>query len=197
MTNEVLIMMLQKKFKEDIFEQIFNRFKPLYLKLYGKNYVPELEKDDYFQEGRIVLLDAISLFDITKTKYFAPFYQVLYKNHMFNIIRRLSAEKRGGTKTTYSLKMFNSQDNGVDFTLLDVMEDDNTLPPYKSVEIRESLSHYVTSLSDFEKLIFAAYLKGMSRKAIAVKYQMSYSQVQSAIERCRDKLKRHLFTQDE
>ena len=61
-TNEELVSILRKEIIDEAFEELFNRFIPMIYSVRSIYSVPEFQIDDYFQEGRITLLNAIELF---------------------------------------------------------------------------------------------------------------------------------------
>lgn len=188
MTIEDLVVVLKKGFNTDIFVHVVDRYLPLYKSCFNQIKVPNYDFEDYYQEGQIVMLEAIEMFDTTKQERFSGFYKLLYKNRIINLCRADQAYKRGGGIRELPLEYYNSR-NQDEFSMLDMIENHYHISASDLLDLKEAHEVFLNSLSSLEHRVFLNYLKGASTKEIARQLDISETQVQSAHDRCKRKLK--------
>ncbi|XJS10608.1 ECF-type sigma factor [Aerococcaceae bacterium WGS1372] len=188
---EELVVMLNNEFDADIFEHLVRRFIPLFNKNLKRAPWFNFDFDDYFQEGQIIMYEAIKTFDRTKIKYFTSYYNALYNNHISNIHRSGRALKRGGGIQELPLQ-YQSDKTQDEVNLLEVLQIQTQLTTPQVFELREVSTKFISKLSKFELEVIMANLAGISRAELARRLRVKESQIQSAFERSRDKLKRLL-----
>lgn len=192
MTLEELVVILQRQYCEEMFDHITKRFMPL-IKSYARQiYVPNFEMEDYYQEGRIMMLEAIKTYDTAKQRVFSGFYKLLYKNQLINLSRAEAATKRGGGVMELPLD-YHSNKTHDDFNFLNIIENKYHISAYDSLELKEKRSLYLDSLSALEFDVFTCFLNGLNLIEVATALNISKRQVQSAFDRCRLKLKAIIF----
>ena len=188
MTIEALVVGLKKEFNTDVFEHIVNRYVPLYKKCFNQIKVPNYDLEDYYQEAQIIMLEAIDMYDPAKQHRFSGFFKLLYKNRIINLCRADQAYKRGGGVRELSLE-YQSNKNQSEINLLDQIENHYHISAQDMIELKEVHNLFIDSLSSLERKVFFNYQKGDSVREIAKQLVISETQVQSAYDRCRKKLK--------
>lgn len=196
LTNEQIVVMLQKEFDDKLFKELYRRFKPLIRKEMESHYIPLFTKGDYFQEGRIALHRAIEYFDEKREVHFARYIQLVYKSHLYNIYRYENALKRGGKGKKSPLEI-KKEENGktIIANVLDYYGQTVFPSPEDCVIAREISTSYFTDLSLLERKVLACFFQGMKRDEIAQQLCISSKKVQAAYDRCRQKMRKLL--QDE
>ena len=188
MTIEALVVGLKKEFNTDVFEHIVNRYVPLYKSCFNQIKVPNYDLEDYYQEGQIIMLEAIDMYDPAKQHRFSGFFKLLYKNRIINLCRADQAYKRGGGIRELPLE-YNSNKNHNEISVLDQIENHYHISAQDMIELKEVHNLFIDSLSSLERKVFFNYQKGDSVREIAKQLVISETQVQSAYDRCRKKLK--------
>ncbi|HJG47353.1 MAG TPA: sigma-70 family RNA polymerase sigma factor [Facklamia tabacinasalis] len=188
MTIEALVVGLKKEFNTDVFEHIVNRYVPLYKNCFNQIKVPNYDLEDYYQEGQIIMLEAIDMYDPAKQHRFSGFFKLLYKNRIINLCRADQAYKRGGGVRELSLE-YQSNKSQSEINLLDQIENHYHISAQDMIELKEVHNLFIDSLSSLERKVFFNYQKGDSVREIAKQLVISETQVQSAYDRCRKKLK--------
>ena len=188
MTIEALVVGLKKEFNTDVFEHIVNRYVPLYKSCFNQIKVPNYDLEDYYQEAQIIMLEAIDMYDPAKQHRFSGFFKLLYKNRIINLCRADQAYKRGGGIRELSLE-YQSNKSQSEINLLDQIENHYHISAQEMIELKEVHNLFIDSLSSLERKVFFNYQKGDSVREIAKQLVISETQVQSAYDRCRKKLK--------
>ena len=188
MTIEALVIGLKKEFNTDVFEHIVNRYVPLYKSCFNQIKVPNYDLEDYYQEAQIIMLEAIDMYDPAKQHRFSGFFKLLYKNRIINLCRADQAYKRGGGVRELSLE-YQSNKSQSEINLLDQIENHYHISAQDMIELKEVHNLFIDSLSSLERKVFFNYQKGDSVREIAKQLVISETQVQSAYDRCRKKLK--------
>lgn len=189
-TNEELVKLLQQEMSNDLFEMLLQRFLPLFHKTRANCYVPGFQWDDYLQEGRIMLHESILSFDVSRKRFFAPFFQLLYKNHIYNTLRQTTAVKRGGFMHDVTIeKQSIYKHSDYEYNYLDIIASDQSYNPEDVILVRERTKDYFSQLSPFEKRVLGYYLQTNDLQSLASKLEMDESVVRNALDRCRRKLR--------
>lgn len=192
LSNEEIVVLLRKEFDEDLFEYLVARFHPLFAKHYHRQRIADYDFDDYRQEGRLALIHSIEKYDNNKLNSFSNFFRIIYKNRIFNMYRKSVSESRGGNFYDLSLSHNIHRDQDESFTILESLEDPYQLSANKIVEIRDIKREFLMSLSLLEKAVFIYFYSSRSKEEIAQSLEVDYTQVQSALDRCRLKLRKLL-----
>ena len=84
---------------------------------------------------------------------------------------------------------YQSNKNQSEINLLDQIENHYHISAQDMIELKEVHNLFIDSLSSLERKVFFNYQKGDSVREIAKQLVISETQVQSAYDRCRKKLK--------
>ena len=169
------------------FELLFLRYEPLVKKMVQTYYLQGYEKDDFYQESRLVFDKVIKTYDSERGLTFGSFYKVTLRHHFFSLIRKDMAKKRKADKFADSLEMLaeagklpNSMFAKSDYTY------------QEALEVKESIPGYFSALSGLEYETFTRYLKNATIKEIAQELHCEEIKVINALDRCKRKM-RHYF----
>lgn len=189
-TNEELVKLLQEDMTNDVFEELFQRFIPLFHKTRASCYIPGFQLDDYLQEGRIILYESVLTFDFDRKRFFASFFQLLYKNHIYNNLRQYGASKRGGFFKELALEVDNAnQESDSSYNYLDIIASDQSYNPEQVILVREQTKDYFEQLSKFERRVLWFYLETHDLQGLAAKLDLDEVVVRNGLDRCRRKLR--------
>ncbi|MDN6626150.1 MAG: RNA polymerase subunit sigma-70, partial [Pisciglobus halotolerans] len=119
------------------FELLFLRYEPLVKKMVQTYYLQGYEKDDFYQESRMVFDKVIKTYDSERGLTFGSFYKVTLRHHFFSLIRKDMAKKRKADKFADSLEMLaeagklpNSMFIKSDYTYQEALEVKENIPSY-------------------------------------------------------------------
>lgn len=136
-----------------------------------------VEADDFYQEGVIGFYSAIFSFDPSKSDNFSSYAMVLTEQAMQRYYNSANRKKHIPLK------------NYVQIEDLTEVESKN-LSPEDMFILKEQQNAFYDSLSDFELSVAKSYLLGFSRKAIAEKLNCELKQIDNAVQRIRQKIKK-------
>ncbi|MBO5312745.1 MAG: sigma-70 family RNA polymerase sigma factor [Clostridia bacterium] len=133
--------------------------------------------DDFRQEAEMAFYKAIMMYDVENSKVtFGAYAKVCIRNRLISCVRRYSSQKR--KKGAEEARIQEEEGWSLQDTVI-------------RRELGEKLMTAADSvLSDYEKLIFAMYLRGKRASEIAQKLGRGVKSVNNAIYRIRLKLKR-------
>ncbi|UJF15757.1 RNA polymerase subunit sigma-70 [Jeotgalibaca sp. MA1X17-3] len=189
-TIEEMVMEI-KKGEVFYFEPLFMRFIPLVRKLNNLYDIRSLEEEDFYQESRIVLHRAIHSFDRERGLGFAGYYKLMLQHRIYSLIRKEGALKRVSDKSSISYDLITEKNytHAKAFPFTGVKD---IVTPENIIQVRESTSGYIDTLSALEKEVFYHFLRGEDFTVIAEKVDCSLAQVRHAYDRCRLKMKKML-----
>lgn len=189
-TNEELVAILKEELVDEAFEELFSRFIPMIYNVHNVYTVPGFQLDDYFQEGRITLLHAIANFECQRNTYFSSFLQRVYKNHIYNKLRKLYSGKRQSGFTDLSLDTpFLAANTSKEINMLEVLSDPNCIEPEETMLIKERANNYFMQLSELEKKAIVSFLGHSTYEGVARELDLPVDTVRSAISRARCKIR--------
>ena len=136
-----------------------------------------VETDDFYQEGVIGFYSAVFSYDPVKSDNFSAYAMVLTEQAMQRYYKSLNRKKHCPLK------------NYVQIEDLAEIESKN-LSPEDVLLLKEQQRALFESLSDFELSVAKAYLLGFSRKATAEALNCELKQVDNAVQRIRQKIKK-------
>lgn len=136
-----------------------------------------VEADDFYQEGVIGFYSAIFSFDPSKSDDFSSYAMVLTEQAMQRYYNSANRKKHIPLK------------NYVQIEDLTEVESKN-LSPEDMFILKEQQTAFYGSLSEFELSVAKSYLLGFSRKAIAEKLNCELKQIDNAVQRIRQKIKK-------
>lgn len=186
LTNEQIVLKLRANYNSKLFEELVERFHPLFNKYLHTYFIPNYDIDDFTQEGRITLLQAIESYEPEKYKYFAPYMKYVYRNRIFNILRLYTAQKREGMGQELSLEVSSKIGEEYEsFETLTMIPDKYFIQPPSIIEIKESIDKYYKQLSPLEYEVLERYKTTHSIEMIAVEIDKPVTTVRNALVRCR------------
>lgn len=174
------------------FEELFTRFLPLVKKMNAKYYLRFMEKDDFWQEARIVLHKAVVAYDSEKGLQFSGFFKLMLEHHVYSLIRKETALKRKIDKGAVSLDQLMENEAGSHSNRALNGTTMHQVSPEDVVQVRESATGYFDGLSLFEQDVFRLYLLGKEFPMIAEELDCEMTQIKNAFDRCKQKMKRLL-----
>lgn len=180
---EILVMLLQC-IDFDLFERLLERCEPTISILVNKYFIENYSRDDLIQEARKVLVIAVEKYNYRRGVRFAKYFYMQLSNHFKHLLRKQKAQKRKANSKTSSL------DNLAEKAGIHVKGTSSIMShPEDAMLAKEAFAGYLVELSPFEKDVFFLFLSGQSPEKIAAKSVLKFNQVQTAIYRCRMKLR--------
>lgn len=180
--------------KQDLTEEIFDSlYQAVLPTLYANRWrVPKyiLENDDYLQEARMCLVQAINTYKVNSRAVFTTYYANVFKNRLLDIRRMHMADKRiANYKVERSLDLFASE--GEENNLENRLKTKEFPPEYVFL-FNETVEKYEASLSDMEKIAYGYFKKGMSYQEMEQEAGFTKKQLHSLIAKCKRKYRQIL-----
>ena len=142
----------------------------------------------FFQLAGMLLLKSIWQYDSARSPYFAPYFRTVFRNHVIQLYRYEQRQKAYIRCVSYDDEKFNRRhalisESGTPY-LRDMISD--------LVISRDSLSSFLDDLSVYERVCFNKFQQGHSIRFIAQQLNQTEKQINDALVRCRNKLRRNL-----
>lgn len=169
---------------EDKFMALFDCYSSLVKRLWQKYYIADLEFEDWCQEAQVVLLKVIYSYDGRDIQQFSGFYKQSLINRLLDFCRARQAGKRIPVD---QLDFLGESDSQVILCRGILLED--------IVYCHRCIDEIIRISSPFEREVLALIVTGKSIEYVCQKLQCNSRQVQSALSRTRNKLKRILAGQ--
>lgn len=182
LTDTELIVAIRQGETEK-FEELFNRYQFLVLKVSRSYVIRDYDLDDIMQEARILFFKVIHEYRLENGMNFGNFYKMKMKQFFVTIIRRQNAIKRQGAKYCDSLDAIREKSSDESYRYAP----QNEGTPEAMLMVQEEMLDYYQLLSTFEKQVLSAYTKGLTIEAIARLYGKTAESVKNALSRCRTK----------
>lgn len=182
------LLFLIKYASKDPFEVLLLRYYPLVGKATQGFFIRGYDKDDFWQEARMVFYHAVYSYDETKGFTFGKFFQLALRNHIYSLVRKDMAQKRTMEKTATSLEGLTEK--GI--CPYGGKESSQEPTPLEYAMVNDQLSDYSNSLSHLEKKVFGAYLKHETIEGMAEQFGTTINQIKNALDRCKRKMKKQL-----
>lgn len=192
LTNEELIFMI-KYGDKDPFEVLMRRYAPLVGKVVQKYFLRGFDRDDLWQESRLVLYHTIYSYKEAEGHTFGKFYQRTLTNHFTSLVRKETAQKRHAGNLAVSYEGL--AEKGVNFH--EEGKGYNELNPLEQVLLKDKLEKYSNSLSPLERQVFGAHMMNHSIEEIAESMDAKVSKIKNALDRCKRKLREQMHETDE
>lgn len=168
MENDNELLYLIRNHDEEALELMFKKYENLILSKIRQYHFPLSHKEDYLQEGRIVLLKAIEMYRSEYEKTFTKYFELLLTNR-FNTLYRVNQKYQ----------------NHIVLLEVENIDIDNKLDD-QHFELRDL---NVDNLSEFEYKIFKYhFLENHSIDETLKKFDLTGKQVYNAIQRVKKKL---------
>lgn len=187
MSDEELICMI-KKGDGYPFQILFKRYHPLVTNLTKEYYLKSYEKEDLWQEARMIFHKTIQTYDKDKGHTFGNFYKLNFKHHVFSLIRKDMAKKRRIEKIAESLDSMIEKGMSPQY----IMNGKEGLSALDILQVKEKLAGYHLTLSKLEQQVFSLYLKNKEVDEIAKQLDCDSLQIKNALDRCKRKMKQIL-----
>lgn len=170
------------------FQILFSRYHPLVTNLTKEYYLKSYEKEDLWQEARMVFHKTIQTYDKAKGHTFGNFYKLNFKHHIFSLIRKDMAKKRRIEKIVESLDGMLEKGMSPHY----IMNGKEGLSALDILQVKEKLAGYHHTLSNLEQQVFSLYLKNKEIDEIAKQLKCDSLQIKNALDRCKRKMKQVL-----
>ncbi|MFD1486202.1 sigma-70 family RNA polymerase sigma factor [Lacticaseibacillus baoqingensis] len=97
MEKEATIQLVQRaQADSDAFAQLFAQYLPLVKKLLYTYHLPNYDRDDWYQEARIALLNAARRYNGSSGSRFGAYFRLVLNAHLASVMRYALAKKRRG-----------------------------------------------------------------------------------------------------
>lgn len=190
--SQVLDLVLQGKneLTEEVFDALYQEILPT---LYANRWrIPKyiLENDDYYQEARISLVQAVRTYRINSKAIFTTYYANVFKNRLLDIRRMHMTDKRiANLKIERSLDLFASEgeENSIENRLRT-----KEFPPEYVYLFNETITKYENSLSAMERSAYEYFKLGFSYAEMEKLTGYTRKQIHSLIAKCKRKYRQIL-----
>lgn len=190
--SQVLDLVLQGKnnLTEEVFDALYQEVLPT---LFANRWrVPKyiLENDDYYQEARICLVQAIETYRLNSKATFTTYFANVFKNRLLDIRRMHMTDKRiANFKMERSLDLFanEGEENSIENRLRT-----KEFPPEYVYLFNETITKYEDSLSAMEKTAYDYFKLGFSYEEMENYTGYTRKQVHSLIAKCKRKYRQIL-----
>ncbi len=173
-----------KEFDEDTFEKMFSQYLPVVYSMQSRYAIRDFDYDDWLQEGRIALNDAMNSYRQGRGTTFGLYYKMIFENRIRSLLRRQQAKKRLAQQQAVSIEKVGMEAFSEQFQYHGFMEE--------NICISEQLLAGGIPLSDLEKQSLYYYLKGEDPDVIAQRLAEPEKAVQNALNRTKNKIKKKL-----
>lgn len=181
----------------DALEYLLNKYKGLVRLRARSYYLIGADREDLIQEGMIGLYRAICDYDNTKQSSFKVFADVCITRHLITAIKAATRQKHRPLNSYVSLNQGAYDEEDPDGPLLEgVVGDETTQNPEDIMIDREDFEQTEARirqlLSKFEQQVLELYVAGESYHEIAENLNRSAKSIDNALQRCKNKLEKHL-----
>ncbi len=165
--NDFELLYLAKEDSIEAREIILEKYKMLVFRLIKTFNVEVCKKEDYLQEGLIIINKAIDLYDINSKMTFTRFTEMLIYRRFIDMYRKKKKEE-----------------------LMPIEKIDYFFNESESLMLREEQNYEYGNMSKFEYLVFKLkYEDNLSPKDISEKLNVDVKKVYSAVDRIKKKRK--------
>lgn len=177
------------KFPNKNLEELYQRYKPIVYKLQKKYYIPDMDCDDWLQEGRIIFYQSYFSFDMDRGLTLGVYFRTNLERFCCSKIRYQCAKKRVGDLK--GIRIGHLIDD------LGQIEDRNVMPIIvveidDEVVLQDVVENFPSCLSKFESAVFASYLLGDAEEETARQLKAQLGAVKGALSRVKTKLHAYL-----
>ncbi|WP_165005196.1 MULTISPECIES: sigma-70 family RNA polymerase sigma factor [unclassified Enterococcus] len=178
---------------EEAFATLYQKYFPLLLRLKSAYYLRNYGCEDWEQEARIALYQALRTYENNKGVSFGSYYKSIISNQIYSLLRKQNALKRRDQKDELSMEQ-KIETEGPDF-----LAEITAQEPWavQHLLIKEAIENCEVSFSRKESQIFHHYMQGAGFDEMAELLSMEPKQVKSAYSRVKMKIKKHLRNYNE
>lgn len=170
------------------FEEMFSQYLPIVYSMQSRYSIRDFDFDDWLQEGRIALNDALQSYRKGRGTTFGLYYKMVFENRIRSLLRRQQAKKRLSQRQAVSMEKVGLESFDEHFQYHEYMDE--------NLYISEMLLAGEVALSPLENLSLYYYLKGEEPTMIAQLLNESEKAVRNALNRTKNKLKKKMYNQD-
>lgn len=174
---------------EEAFEKIFTAYKGVVQAMKQVYYIRLFDEDDWLQEGRLALQDAIIEYEYNSPATFGLYFKRVLKNRILGELRKQEAKKRRSEKNVVSI-----ESDGLEYFTEQLVYSEQI---EEKMMIREVLENAKIEFSLIEAKIFHAYINNVELTEAAKEMGLKRSQAESALSRAKRKLKKGLSYQED
>lgn len=104
MDDATLVALLKADIDDaQAFKTLFDHHYPMTLRIVNGYYIRDYSRDDWLQEARIAMVEAIKRYSFTRGAKFGTFYGIVLKSHLQSLLRSRQADKRAIELTSVPL----------------------------------------------------------------------------------------------
>ncbi|TRZ31088.1 RNA polymerase subunit sigma-70 [Enterococcus avium] len=171
------------------FEEMFSQYLLIVYSMQSRYSIRDFDFDDWLQEGRIALNDALQSYCKGRGTTFGLYYKMIFENRIRSLLRRQQAQKRFAQQQAVSMDKADMEAFDEHFQYHEYMEE--------NLFISEMLLAGEVPLSSLENRSLYYYLKGEEPSTIAQLLNESEKAIRNALNRAKNKLKKKLYDLDE
>lgn len=173
---------------EEAFATLYQKYFPLLLRLKNMYYLRNYVYEDWEQEARIALYQALKTYENNKGVSFGSYYKSIISNQIYSLLRKQNALKRRDQKDEISIDQ-KIETEGPDFLAEITMQEPLAV---QHLLLQEAIEDCHIKFSKKEAKIFYYYMQGADFTEMAEALSMGIKQVKSAYSRVKFKIKQHL-----
>lgn len=195
-SDEELLIRLRDG-EEAVTDYIMNQYKNLVRKKAKSMYILGADSDDLIQEGMIGLFKAVRDYDSGRDASFATFADLCVSRQMYTAVQASRRQKHIPLNTYISLNgSVSGEQEGEEEELINRLAVQFGQSPEEVVIDKENVDQLEKTiekeLSSFEKQVLDLYLTGMGYQQIARVLGRDDKSTDNALQRLKNKLKKHL-----
>lgn len=171
------------------FEEMFSQYLPVVYNMQSRYSIRDFDFDDWLQEGRIALYDALQSYRKGRGTTFGLYYKMIFENRIRSLLRRQQARKRLAQHQAISMEKVGVEAFDEHFQYHEYVEE--------NLFISEMLLAGEVALSSLENRSLYYYLKGEELSMIAQLLNEPEKSIHNALNRAKNKLKKKLYKLDE
>ncbi|WP_232057771.1 RNA polymerase factor sigma-70 [Listeria sp. PSOL-1] len=181
-------------------EYFFSKYQPIIYWKSTQYFLQGAERDDLIQEAMIGLFKAIRDFNPEKEASFKSFAEICINRQLLSAVKRSTRKKNFALNHSISLDTKMTDDDTLDWTLIDVISEEGAETPEDFLIKNEGLIQIASRLkevtSPFEKEVLQQYLEGKSYFEMAAYFQVKEKAIDNALQRVKRKMVKELRQED-
>ncbi|EGP4924896.1 sigma-70 family RNA polymerase sigma factor, partial [Enterococcus faecium] len=169
---------------EEAFAALYQKYFPLLLRLKNTYYLRNYVTEDWEQEARIALYQALRTYEKSKGVSFGSYYKSIISNQIYSLLRKQNALKRRDQKDEVSIDQ-KIETEGPDFLAEITLQEPLAI---QHLLLKEAIENCEIRFSKKEAQIFHYYMQGVDFAEMAECLSMDHKQVMSAYGRVKLKI---------
>ena len=194
--SEKFIVNLAKKQDQEAQEYLIRKYMPYVYDKAKRYFLIGGSKEDIIQEGLIGILKGINSYDYKKNDSFAPFVDLCIRRQILTAINKATRKKHTPLNSYVSFHQ-PLYDQEFSRELIDTIIEKKRIDPEEVIIIKENISFIKEKmsahLSSFELEVLMKYLQGDAYGEIAKEMNKNEKSVDNALQRVKQKLRKHLY----